>query len=99
MFDKFLDLFKKKEKPMPERVQQAAAVLPESVKNLSIAQLATKINKMNRPNKWALTRRASQGMQKSSHGGNQYPSSTSEARAARRKKQIEKGMIKITEAK
>ena len=81
---------------MPERVKQAAAMLPDSIKNMSTQDLARKINMMNRPNKWALTRRAAQGMQKSVHGGNHYPKYTSELRMARRRKQIEKGIIQVT---
>jgi hypothetical protein len=91
--------FKPKAKAMPEQVKQAEKLLPDVIKKMSIPNLAKKINELNRPNKWQLTRRASQGMQKSSHGGNNYPSVTSEARRQRRLRQIEKGIIQVTEEK
>lgn len=99
MLDKLISLFKKKDpiKLMPDSVKQADKYLPDNIKNLSVANLAKKINEMNRPNKWAITRRAAQGMQKSPFvGGNHYPSYTSQLRMERRRKQIEKGMIQVS---
>lgn len=87
---------KKKEKVMPESVKQADKLLPDIVKNLSIPDLQKKINLMGRPNKWALTRRAAQGMQKSTHGGNHYPPNQSEKMRQKRLRQIAKGIIQVT---
>jgi len=99
MIDKLLNLFKKKEKPMPEQVKIADKNLPLNIKNLSVSDLATKINKINKPNKWAITRYAASGKLDKKYvvGGNQYPKFTSEARRQRRLRQIEKGIIQVTE--
>ena len=101
MFDLLKDIFKKKEKPMPEQVKVADKNLPLNIKNLSVADLAAKINKINKPNKWAITRFAASGKLSKKYvvGGNQYPKFTSEARRQRRLRQIEKGIIQVTEEK
>lgn len=98
MFKPFTDLFKKKEKVMPESVKQAEKHLSADIKAMSVPDLAKKINEMGRPNKWSITRRAAQGMHKSSHGGNNYPfrSHQSERKRLRRLEQIKKGIIKVT---
>ena len=98
----FPNWFKKKEKQkeMPERVAQASKLLPESIKNLSTPELAKKINQLNAPNKWAITRFAASGKLEKKYvvGGNHYPPNyVSERRRQRRLKQIEKGIIKVTE--
>lgn len=80
-----------------EVIREAAQHLPDSIKKMSKDELATAINKLRTPNKWAITRRASQGMTKSPYvGGNNYPHNQSEQLLAKRKRQIEKGMIQVT---
>ena len=93
-----LNFLKKKEKPMPEQVKIADKNLPINIKNLSVADLAAKINKINKPNKWAITRFAASGKLDKKYvvGGNHYPPNMSEKRRLRRLRQIEKGMIQIT---
>ena len=89
----FLEIFKKKQKVMPERVAQAEKLLPDSIKNLSTADLAKKINNLNKPNKWAITRFAASGQldKKFVVGGNHYPPNyTSERRRLRRLEQIKR---------
>ena len=96
----FLNIFKKKERVMPESVKQAENLLPDVVKNLSVQDLAMKINKINKPSKWAITRYAASGKLDKKYvvGGNHYPQGyTSKQREEKIKRQIEKGMIQSNE--
>jgi hypothetical protein len=80
-----------------EALEQARKHLPENIKKMSKEELAIEINKLRTPGKWALTRRCAQGLQKSPHvGGNHYPPNQSEKLLAKRRRQIEKGMIQVT---
>lgn len=90
---------KKKEKLIPESVKQAEKLLPDVLKNLSIPNLAKKINELNRPSKWAITRFAASGKLDKKYivGGNYYPpNQQSERQRQRRLRQIEKGIIQVT---
>ena len=101
MFDLLKDIFKKKEKPMPEQVKVADKNLPLNIKNMSVADLAAKINKINKPNKWAITRFAASGKLDKKYvvGGNHYQQGyTSKQREEKIKRQIEKGIIQSNEA-
>lgn len=86
------------ERHASESVKQAEKFLPKHIKDMAPADLAREINRLNQPNKWAITRMAAQGMPKQNHvGGNTYPPNyTSEKRLKRIKSQIEKGMIQVT---
>lgn len=99
VFEPFFDPASKEtpENHANEAVREAAKHLPQYIKEMSVPDLAREINKFKQPNKWAITRRASQGMQKSNFvGGNSYPKNISERNLKRRQRQIEKGMIQIT---
>jgi hypothetical protein len=85
------------QKAMPASVAHAEKLLPDSIKNMSAPALAKKINEMNRPNKWAITRFAASGkLHKTFAGGNYYPPDMSEKRRQRYLRQIEKGIIQVT---
>ena len=73
----------------------------QHIKDMAPADLALLINKMNQPNKWALTRRAAQGMHRQNKvGGNSYPPGYMSDNMRKKKlRQIEKGMIQITKEK
>lgn len=84
-----------------ERVREAAKYLPKNIKEMSKDNLARAINKLQTPNKWAITRACAQPgqLQKQSRKfGNDYDKGyTSDKRRQRRLRQIEKGLIKLTE--
>lgn len=76
-----------------------AAKLPAHVKSMSSEQLLMHIKRLQRPDRWAITRALATGKYKSIGyvpGKFSYPHFDSDARRERTRKQIEKGIVQVS---